>query len=145
MLFRFAAGATRRTLLPAKTAVSRNAVRCFSSQLAFTDHESESFLTGTSSLYAEQMYEQYLADPASVHGSWKRYFDNLQEGVPYDENEFNKPTAAASSVKRFVQGVRRSLPSVCLLVFNANVVHTFSLPNALLVQPSSHYFTLMLT
>ena len=46
------------------------------------------------------MYEQYLENPDSVNPSWKKYFDNLQEGVPYNESEFNKPTAAASSVKR---------------------------------------------
>ena len=69
-------------------------------------HESESFLTGTSSLYAEQMYEQYLDDPNSIHPSWKIYFDNIEEGLPYDEGAFNRPTAAVSSVKRAISGVR---------------------------------------
>lgn len=69
-------------------------------------HESESFLTGTSSLYAEQMYEQYLDDPNSIHPSWKIYFDKIEEGLPYDEGAFNRPTAAVSSVKRAISGVR---------------------------------------
>ena len=67
--------------------------RIFSTAPAFVEHESESFLTGTSSLYAEQMFENYQADPNSVHESWRTYFDNLQEGVPYEESLFNSPTA----------------------------------------------------
>lgn len=106
MLFRFAAGTSRRSR-SMMTKTAKPVFRAFSTQpeTAFTDHESESFLTGTSSLYAEQMYEQYLAEPSSVQPSWKRYFDNLEEGIAYDENEFNKPTAAASSVKRAFVGV----------------------------------------
>jgi 2-oxoglutarate dehydrogenase E1 component len=75
---------------------SSTASTSFSTQTAssFEAHENESFLTGTSSLYAEQMYEQYQIDPASVHGSWKLYFDNLHAGVPVAEAEnFNSPTA----------------------------------------------------
>lgn len=100
MLLRFASGSSRRA-----RSMTFSQARIFSSQPAFTEHESESFLTGTSSLYAEQMYEQYLENPDAVHGSWKKYFDNLQQGVPYNETEFNKPTAAASSVKRAFVGV----------------------------------------
>ena len=103
MLLRFAAGASRRSR-PLATA-AKPMFRAFSTQPVFTEHESESFLTGTSSLYAEQMYEQYLENPDSVHISWKRYFDNLQQGLPYNEAEFNRPTAAASSVKRIFVGV----------------------------------------
>ena len=99
-------GAKCRTL---KLATS-TAARHLSSSSAEVEvqqlHESESFLTGTSSLYAEQMYEQYLDDPNSIHPSWKKYFDNIEEGLPYDEGAFNRPTAAASSVKRAISGVR---------------------------------------
>ena len=66
----------------------------FSTQPA---HESESFLTGTSSLYAEQMLELWQEDPNSVEDSWKRYFDNLQEGLPYKETDYNKPTTVAGT------------------------------------------------
>ena len=62
-------------------------------------HENESFLTGTSSLYAEQMYELYLQNPDQLHDSWRRYFDNLQAGLPYQEDDFAQPTAAASTLK----------------------------------------------
>ncbi|XP_077999580.1 2-oxoglutarate dehydrogenase complex component E1-like [Glandiceps talaboti] len=41
----------------------------------------EPFLNGTSSMYVEQMYEQWLDDPASVHKSWDVFFRNAQEGA----------------------------------------------------------------
>jgi hypothetical protein len=59
-----------------------------------TLHENESFLTGTSSIYAEEMYDRYTNDPTSVHASWKHYFDTLTSGQPYDVAAYNKPTAA---------------------------------------------------
>jgi 2-oxoglutarate dehydrogenase E1 component len=45
----------------------------------------ESFANGTSSIYFEQMYEQWQADPDSVHASWRAYFQNIEAGVadPY--------------------------------------------------------------
>ena len=67
-------------------------------------------MTGTSSLYAEQMYEQYLQDPNSVHASWKKYFDNLEAGVAYSEDDYNQPTAAVASKPR-------GMPSVSKLNF----------------------------
>ena len=57
-------------------------------------HENESFLTGTSSIYAEEMYDRYTADPNSVHESWKHYFDTLTAGQPYDPSAYQRPTAA---------------------------------------------------
>ncbi|XP_070544231.1 2-oxoglutarate dehydrogenase complex component E1-like isoform X1 [Ptychodera flava] len=41
----------------------------------------EPFLNGTSSMYVEQMYEQWLDDPSSVHKSWDIFFQNAQEGA----------------------------------------------------------------
>lgn len=38
-------------------------------------------MSGTSSVYAEQMYEQWRKDPASVHASWRIYFQNLEGDV----------------------------------------------------------------
>jgi 2-oxoglutarate dehydrogenase E1 component len=89
--------------LGAASTISSRAV--FSSQPIIDKHESESFLTGTSSLYAEQMFELYEQDPNSVHASWKLYFDNLSQGVAYNEADFNQPTAVASSKKAVVSGV----------------------------------------
>lgn len=54
--------------------------------------EVETFLTGSSSLYAEQMYDQYMDDPNSVHPSWKQYFDNLEKGVAYSAEDYGRPS-----------------------------------------------------
>ena len=67
--------------------------RSLSTQAA-RHHERESFLTGTSSVYAEEMYERYLEDPDSVEASWKTYFDNLSVGTPYVEADYNRPTVS---------------------------------------------------
>lgn len=65
-----------------------------STKAAFDSHESESFLTGTSSIYAEQMWEAYQRDPNSVQESWRHYFDNLENGVAFDEAYYSNPTMA---------------------------------------------------
>jgi 2-oxoglutarate dehydrogenase E1 component len=93
--------AARRPLVNAASATTfaRSAPAKLSlfSTLPDLKNEKETFLTGTSSLYAEQMYEQYVQDPTSVHPSWKQYFDNIEGGIPYDESLYQKPTALASS------------------------------------------------
>ena len=74
----------------------RTSLRVFSTA-PLEQHECESFLTGTSSIYAEQMYENYLRDPEAVEDSWRRYFDNLTQGVAFNEAEYNQPTAVPPS------------------------------------------------
>lgn len=60
-------------------------------------HESETFLTGASSLYAEQMYENYCNDPNSVHETWRKYFEDIDSGNTYDEKAYNRPTVVISN------------------------------------------------
>jgi len=72
----------------------RNGRAMMSTAAAYEDDEPETFLTGTSSIYAEQMYEQYQHDPTSVHESWKKYFDNMENGVPFKRSEYSQPTGA---------------------------------------------------
>ena len=55
-------------------------------------HSNETFLNGTGSLYAEQMYDAWLADPGSVHETWRAYFENLENGVEYDESQYSNPS-----------------------------------------------------
>lgn len=55
-------------------------------------HENETFLTGSGSLYAEQMYEMYQVNPESVHETWRNYFENLDAGGVYDEGQYQTPT-----------------------------------------------------
>ena len=65
-----------------------------------TEHESETFLTGSTSLYAEQMYENWTNDPNSVHETWRKYFEDVESGRKYDQNSFNRPTVVISNQKK---------------------------------------------
>jgi 2-oxoglutarate dehydrogenase E1 component len=57
-------------------------------------HEGETFLTGSTAIYAEQQYELYKLDRDSVHESWRRYFDNLENGIRFNEAaQFNQPSS----------------------------------------------------
>uniref|UniRef100_A0A7E4USU5 2-oxoglutarate dehydrogenase, mitochondrial n=1 Tax=Panagrellus redivivus TaxID=6233 RepID=A0A7E4USU5_PANRE len=42
---------------------------------------SEGFMSGSSSVYIEQMYENWRSDPSSVHKSWDAYFRNVEAGA----------------------------------------------------------------
>eukprot|EP00339_Tiarina_fusa_P000381 CAMPEP_0117001238 /NCGR_PEP_ID=MMETSP0472-20121206/3302_1 /TAXON_ID=693140 ORGANISM="Tiarina fusus, Strain LIS" /NCGR_SAMPLE_ID=MMETSP0472 /ASSEMBLY_ACC=CAM_ASM_000603 /LENGTH=1020 /DNA_ID=CAMNT_0004701175 /DNA_START=166 /DNA_END=3228 /DNA_ORIENTATION=- len=86
------------------------AVRCFSTK----PNEMESFLSGTSGVYAEQMYDNYLQDPNSVHASWKKYFDNLSEGIAFDADEFSRPSLIPG--KRAAIASADSVPSDSLAI-----------------------------
>lgn len=45
----------------------------------------DNFANGTSAVYVDQMYDQWRADPNSVHSSWAAYFNNVELGAeePY--------------------------------------------------------------
>ncbi len=47
---------------------------------AMKDFEASSNLYGSNAPYVEELYESYLADPASVEASWRQVFDAWQEG-----------------------------------------------------------------
>ena len=42
---------------------------------------SETFMNGNSVGYIENMYENWKADPNSVHVSWNAYFNNINKGI----------------------------------------------------------------
>ena len=44
---------------------------------SMTEFQNSSTLFGSNAPFIEELYEQYLADPASVSGEWKVYFDEL--------------------------------------------------------------------
>ncbi|XP_037827006.1 2-oxoglutarate dehydrogenase, mitochondrial-like isoform X2 [Lucilia sericata] len=53
-----------------KNAMAAAAVRCYNSAAA------EPFANGTTASYVEEMYNNWLRDPTSVHTSWDAYFRN---------------------------------------------------------------------
>lgn len=50
-------------------------------RLGRTMASSESFMTGNSVGYMEHMYDNWKADPHSVHPSWNAYFNNINKGI----------------------------------------------------------------
>lgn len=51
----------------------------------------DSFLSGSSSVYVDQMYDAWRQDPKSVHVSWAAYFSNLEAGLKASE-AFSTPS-----------------------------------------------------
>jgi 2-oxoglutarate dehydrogenase E1 component len=52
--------------------------------MAMKELEATSNLYGANAPYVEELYERYLADPASVDGSWRATFDAWQKGGAKD-------------------------------------------------------------
>jgi 2-oxoglutarate dehydrogenase E1 component len=79
--------------------------------LSTSPSQQETFLTGTTSVYAEQLYEKYQQNPDSVHESWRRYFDNLGKDIPFEASAFSSPTTLVDpkSKPRTVDGPSDSL------------------------------------
>ena len=46
------------------------------------DFEETSFLFGSNSVFIEELYQQYLKDPASVDPSWIEFFQDQNNFVP---------------------------------------------------------------
>jgi 2-oxoglutarate dehydrogenase E1 component len=44
--------------------------------------EATSFLSGNNAAFIEALYEQFLNDPASVDGTWRTFFQALEDGRP---------------------------------------------------------------
>ena len=101
---------------------NNNSIYRFKSTAAVEDdvnhHESETFLSGTSSLYAEQMYLNYQQNPDSVHETWRKYFDDLDNGREYDSHAFNRPTVVTSSRKPSSTDANESHLAVSLFCCN---------------------------
>src|SRR5256885_9949718 len=48
---------------------------------SMTEFLSSSTLFGSNAPFIEELYERYLADPASIDGEWRGYFDELRGGA----------------------------------------------------------------
>lgn len=58
--------------------------------------KAEPFLSGSSSVYVEEMYESWLQDPKSVHKSWDTYFRNVNSGALPGEAYQRPPSLGAA-------------------------------------------------
>ncbi len=89
-------------------------------------HEKETFLTGTSSIYAEQMFENYQRDPMSVHPTWRKYFDDMEGGIAYDESYYNRPTVVIPSQKQSGSGVEANQSHLAVSCISSHTIQNTS-------------------
>uniref|UniRef100_F6UHA9 2-oxoglutarate dehydrogenase, mitochondrial n=3 Tax=Ciona intestinalis TaxID=7719 RepID=F6UHA9_CIOIN len=73
---------------PIKTLCGSNTPRRHYASTSLTNQQAtaaaakaEPFLSGSNTLYIEEMYESWLEDPKSVHKSWDAYFKNVSAGA----------------------------------------------------------------
>jgi 2-oxoglutarate dehydrogenase E1 component len=68
----------------------------------YAAYGNNSYLFGGNAPYVEEMYENYLANPASVTDSWRTYFDALQH-VPASDGSQAKDVAHMPVINAFAQ------------------------------------------
>ncbi len=75
--------------------------------------QQNSYLFGGNAPYVEELYEQYLNNPASVPDNWRSYFDKLQN-VPTPKGTEERDIAHAPVVESFAQRAKANafLPRV---------------------------------
>jgi 2-oxoglutarate dehydrogenase E1 component len=83
---------------PVATGSSRTYAAATKPQSVPLRNLSETFLDGTSANYVEEMYDQWLKDPASVHSSWASYFKNVESGAPLGAGYAVPPTIASANL-----------------------------------------------
>ncbi|MGO1766380.1 MAG: 2-oxoglutarate dehydrogenase E1 subunit family protein, partial [Advenella sp.] len=86
-----------------------------------TEKKSTSYLFGSNAPYVEELYEEYLANPAAVGDHWRNYFDQLQHTPATDgsertrdQNHHSVVTSFAQRAKAnaFAQAARATAPSL---------------------------------
>jgi 2-oxoglutarate dehydrogenase E1 component len=73
-----------------------------------------SYLFGGNAPFVEEVYEQYLADPASVPGEWRAYFDKLQLLPGGAAKDVAHAPVVASFAQRAKSGAARPQPAAGL-------------------------------
>ncbi|XP_074595074.1 oxoglutarate dehydrogenase Nc73EF isoform X2 [Brevipalpus obovatus] len=59
----------------------------------------EPFLNGSSSIYVEEMYKAWLANPSSVHQSWQAFFKSATAGLEPGQAYQSPPTISSTSIR----------------------------------------------
>ncbi|TAK91951.1 MAG: 2-oxoglutarate dehydrogenase E1 component [Burkholderiaceae bacterium] len=69
--------------------------------------QTNSYLFGGNAPYVEELYENYLGNPASVPDQWRAYFDALQHVPATDGNEGTHDVAHLPVVESFAQRAKQ--------------------------------------
>ena len=72
----------------------------------FKAYQANTYLFGGNAPYVEEMYENYLANPASVTDSWRDYFDALQH-VPAVDGSNAKDVPHQPVINAFAERAKR--------------------------------------
>jgi 2-oxoglutarate dehydrogenase E1 component len=77
----------------------------------YTAYQGNTYLFGSNAPYVEEMYENYLANPASVTDSWREYFDALQH-VPAVDGSNAKDVAHLPVINAFAERAKQGQTKV---------------------------------
>ncbi len=79
----------------------------------FSAYQGNTYLFGGNAPYVEEMYENYLANPASVTDSWREYFDTLQN-VPAVDGSNAKDVPHLPVVNAFAERAKQGQTKVVI-------------------------------
>src|SRR3990167_2598286 len=77
----------------------------------YTAYQGNTYLFGGNAPYVEEMYENYLANPASVPDTWREYFDALQH-VPAVDGSNAKDVPHLPAVNAFAERAKQGQTKV---------------------------------
>ncbi|KAJ3403510.1 hypothetical protein HDU80_004076 [Chytriomyces hyalinus] len=108
-----------RSLLSKNTGMSN---RLFSQSLRNRQsNNNTSFLSGSNSVYIDQMHAEWIRDPTSVHASWRAYFDNVSKGVavpfvsPFGASLQSQSQVPIGNSPDYVQADEANIPAAEIL------------------------------
>jgi 2-oxoglutarate dehydrogenase E1 component len=82
-----------------------------SAQSIYSAYNGNTYLFGGNGPYVEEMYENYLANPATVPDSWRAYFDALQN-VPAVDGSNAKDVAHLPVINAFAERAKQGVTRV---------------------------------
>lgn len=85
------------------------AVSSFHSSKALKN--SDNFMSGTNSVYLEQMYDNWVRDKSSVHPSWDAYFSNISSGLTGEQAFIMPPTQGQTFTPSLSRGTATGVDS----------------------------------
>lgn len=77
----------------------------------YVAYQGNTYLFGGNAPYVEEMYENYLADPASVPDTWRAYFDALQH-VPAADGSDNRDVPHLPVINAFAERAKAGVTQV---------------------------------
>ncbi|MFW9621010.1 MAG: 2-oxoglutarate dehydrogenase E1 component [Macromonas sp.] len=77
----------------------------------YVAYQGNTYLFGGNAPYVEEMYENYLADPASVPDTWRAYFDALQH-VPAADGSDSRDVAHLPVINAFAERAKAGVTQV---------------------------------